>query len=876
MTPQRPGRSWLPPVLRPPYGMRTLLTVPFALQLTGALALVGYLSFANSQSELLNLARTLEIETADRITHNVKTQIEDARQLTATNAGLIEQGTFDSRDFDLLGDLFTQQLKVTPVSYISFGNTQGEFVGLERTKTGLRFNRVSAQTGLKKLLIYPLNDQGDRQSQLPSKTWDPQSEAWYSEAVKHGSPLWTSIYVWEDQPDILSISLSYPIYLRQPDLGQPDLGQPDLGQPATPKRELSGVVSVDLILTDLSDFLKQLKIGRTGRALIVEPNGTIVASSYDRPVEIRNGKAQRRQLNQAQDPISKAIWSLLQSKTHQAISSSDSLPDPALSSSALSSSAQSSPTQSSPAQSSPAQSGVRSQTSPPQILTIDGERQFATVTHLQDELGLNWSIVVIVPESDFMVSLWSHARRTLLLCLGILALTLLGYLWLGDRLTRSIRQLTKAVCQLSIGHWTQTLPTSVLREVQQLSHAFGQMAQELDCNFQALQDTKALLETRVDARTAQLQATNRMLLEEICERERSEGALRLAEEKYRSIFENAVEGIFQVSSSGKFLSANPALAQIYGYESPEELVATLQDVEHQLYVLPDRRTQFVTELERTGHISNFESEIYRRDRSRVWISEHARVVRHHSSDQILYYEGIVQDISLRKQMEKDLEEERQRTENLLLDILPRSIAERLKQGDEETIADSFDEATVLFADLVNFTDLSTQITATDLVLFLNRIFCAFDALAETYGLEKIKTIGDAYMAVSGLHDQPVDQVNQIESIADMALDMIETTEALGNSLGHPIQLRIGIHCGPVVGGVIGRKRFLYDLWGDTVNVASRMESLGEAGGIQVTEKVYDYLKYNFELDARGLIAVKGKGLMTTYWLKRRKMAVVAR
>jgi PAS domain S-box-containing protein len=834
--------------------MRSLLTIPFALQLTAALALVGYLSFANSQRELLKLARTLELEIADRITHNVKTQVEDVRQIAATNAGLIERGTIDSQDFDRLRTLFTEQLKVTPVSYISFGNTQGEFVGIERAKTGLRLNQVSQKTGLKQLQIYPLNAQGDRQAPLPSKTWDPQSEAWYSEAVKRGSPLWTSIYVWEDQPDIISISLSYPIYQR---------AKPPARQPANQK--MSGVVSVDLILTDLSEFLKQLKIGQTGRALIVEPNGAIVASSYDQPVEIRNGKAQRRQLKQAQDPISRAVWSLLQSKLGQSKLGQSKLGQ------------QSPPSvDPGPALSSPALSGIRAQTSPPQILMVDGERQFATVTRLQDELGLDWSIVVIVPESDFMVSLWSNARHTALLCLGILALTLLGYLWLGDRLTRSIRQLTEAACQLSIGQWSQTLPNSVLREVQQLSQAFGQMAQELDCNFQALQDTKALLETRVDARTAQLQATNRMLLEEICERERSEGALRLAEEKYRSIFENAVEGIFQVSPSGKFLSANPALAQIYGYESAETLIAVLQDVEHQLYVLPDRRSEFVMELERTGHISNFESEVYRQDKSQVWISEHARVVRHHSSGKVLYYEGIVQDISLRKQMEKSLDEERQRTENLLLDILPRSIAERLKQGGEETIADSFDEATVLFADLVNFTDLSTQLTATDLVLFLNRIFCAFDTLADTYGLEKVKTIGDAYMAVSGLHDQPIDQVNQIESIANMALDMIETTESLGNSLGHPIQLRIGIHCGPVVGGVIGRKRFLYDLWGDTVNVASRMESLGEAGGIQVTEKVYDYLKYNFELEARGLIAVKGKGLMTTYWLKRRKMAVVAR
>jgi PAS domain S-box-containing protein len=836
-------RRWVPQVLRPPYGMRVLLTVPFALQLTGALVLVGYLAFVNGQREVRGLAQRLELETADRIVQNVKTQVEAARQINETNAGLIRRGVVSLADFDRLAALFTEQLKVVPVSYISFGNPSGDFVGLERSKSGLLLNRVDSKAALNQLKIYGLDSKGDRQGQRSSKPWDPRSEVWYRDAAKQGRPLWTSIYVWEDQPEIISISLSYPIYQSS----QPQAKQrltTTVAVPSSTGPSFKGVLSVDLVLTDLSQFLNQLKIGKTGRALIVEGDGSIVASSYDRPVVIRNGKAQRRRLSDGNDPTSEAIAALLRSAK--------------------------------PPARSPQSIGVQSQRVSSQLLTIAGERQFVTLTRIQDELGLDWSIVVIVPEADFMASLWATTRNTALLCLGILALTLLGYLWLGDRLTRSIRLLTQAAEQLTIGHWDHPLPASALSEVKQLSDAFGRMAQELDLNFQTLQDTKALLESRVESRTAQLQSTNRMLLAEICERERSEGSLRLAEAKYRSIFENAVEGIFQVSPSGKFLSANPALAQIYGYDSVESLIATLQDVEHQLYVIPGRRQEFVTTLERDGNINNFESEVYRRDGTTIWISEHARIVRHHSTDQILYYEGIVQDISLRKQMEKALDEERQRTENLLLDILPRSIAERLKQGDEETIADSFDEATVLFADLVNFTDISTQLTPTDLVLFLNRIFCAFDNLAETYGLEKIKTIGDAYMAVSGLHDQPSHPGNRIEAIANMALDMIETTESLGDSLGHPIQLRIGIHCGPVVGGVIGRKRFLYDLWGDTVNVASRMESLGEAGGIQVTEQVYDYLKDQFELEARGQIPVKGKGLMATYWLKGRKMAAVAR
>lgn len=213
----------------------------------------------------------------------------------------------------------------------------------------------------------------------------------------------------------------------------------------------------------------------------------------------------------------------------------------------------------------------------------------------------------------------------------------------------------------------------------------------------------------------------------------------------------------------------------------------------------------------------------------------------------------------------EIEAEREKSELLLLNILPKPIAERLKQN-HQTIADSFTEATVLFADIVGFTHLSQRISATELVKLLNEIFSAFDQLTETYGLEKIKTIGDAYMVVGGL---PTPCDNHAEAIADMALEMQQQVTQFSANYGEPLKIRIGINTGPVVAGVIGRKKFIYDLWGDAVNTASRMESHGVPGGIQVSASTYQHLQDKFHFEARGTIPVKGKGEMMTYLLKNR-------
>ncbi|MEH2287418.1 adenylate/guanylate cyclase domain-containing protein [Nostoc sp.] len=212
---------------------------------------------------------------------------------------------------------------------------------------------------------------------------------------------------------------------------------------------------------------------------------------------------------------------------------------------------------------------------------------------------------------------------------------------------------------------------------------------------------------------------------------------------------------------------------------------------------------------------------------------------------------------------KAMELAQQKSERLLLNILPEMIAEQLKQQ-PATIADNFLEVTVLFADIVGFTELSSHTSPAELVELLNTIFCLFDQLAERHGVEKIKTIGDAYMAVAGLPNQ---SNNHAPAIANMALDMQNAVATFNAENNQSFSIRIGISTGPVVAGVIGLKKFAYDLWGDTVNIASRMESHGIAGSIQVCEASYQLLKDKYLLDKRGLIQVKGKGEMMTYILK---------
>jgi len=210
--------------------------------------------------------------------------------------------------------------------------------------------------------------------------------------------------------------------------------------------------------------------------------------------------------------------------------------------------------------------------------------------------------------------------------------------------------------------------------------------------------------------------------------------------------------------------------------------------------------------------------------------------------------------------------EQEKSERLLLNVLPQEIAQRLKSN-PAVIADAFPEASILFADLAGFTNLASSMIPVQILEMLNLTFSRFDLLTEKYRLEKIKTIGDCYMVVGGI---PAFREDHAQAIADMALEMRSVIKTLNEEKGYNLSLRIGINSGPVVAGVIGMKKFIYDLWGDAVNVASRMESSGIPGEIQVTERTYELLKNEFEFTKRGAVSIKGKGEIITFLLTGRR------
>lgn len=251
------------------------------------------------------------------------------------------------------------------------------------------------------------------------------------------------------------------------------------------------------------------------------------------------------------------------------------------------------------------------------------------------------------------------------------------------------------------------------------------------------------------------------------------------------------------------------------------------------------------------------------DGKEVWLAETISPLSEETA--ILVAQDISEAVAAEKQRklaEEALRLEQENSERLLRNILPEEIVKQLKQS-HGAIAQQFDDVTILFADLVGFTLLSTRLNPIELVNLLNQIFSVFDELAGHLGLEKIKTIGDAYMVAAGL---PTPRMDHAEAIADMALAMLAAVAQFQAQQHETIQIRIGINTGVVVAGVIGKNKFIYDLWGDAVNVASRMESSGFPGSIQVTTETYERLKDKYLFEKRGTVEIKGKGEMVTYWL----------
>ena len=385
-----------------------------------------------------------------------------------------------------------------------------------------------------------------------------------------------------------------------------------------------------------------------------------------------------------------------------------------------------------------------------------------------------------------------------------------------------------------------------------------------------LKQLNVSLEQKVAERTLELTAANAQLQEEIVERKLLEEMLRSSERKMRLFFEAMTNIILILDIQGNTIEnievapTNPA--RLYA----PDIDPISQTVEQ--FFQEDTGEAWLSNIRQaldTQQTINFDYSLsFGKDEA--WFTASISPI---SENSIIW---VARDITERKKAEEALRTEQEKSERLLLNILPQLIAHRLKQdqrllgewGGEAPIAEYFEDVTILFSDLVGFTSLSARLEPIELVNLLNHIFSEFDQLAHQYGLEKIKTIGDAYMVVGGL---PMPMANHAEAIAQMALDMRQVISRFQTDNGEPFKIRIGINTGSVVAGVIGRKKFIYDLWGDAVNVASRMESSGLAGRIQVTAAIYERLKDKYLFEKRGVTFVKGKGDMITYWLTQRKV-----
>lgn len=663
--------------------LRTILTVPFLIQIVGTVSLVGWLSFKNGERAVTDLTGQLMSELTQRIEQNLTNYLDEAVGINEANQVVVSQRLLP---LDLMARwetyLWRQVQSTRNINFIKITDLKGQQRTGEKLADGeLRINMTDLSTNWR-FHSYQTDSEGNRttlKTDLPYG--DPSKGPWFQEPYRKKQRVWSSVFV-SLLEDTLLMAMSEPI--KDPD-----------------SQEILVVINTSIRLNSLGDFLKGLNVGKTGQAFVLElrepSQGVLLATSTGEiPFRVKTVKPiPERTLFPAiesRNPITKAaVERLLQVY--------------------------------------PKFKGVESARLQ---FRYQQETYFLKSEPFQDANGLNWLVVTVVPEADFMAQIHENNYRTIGLCSLVLLLAagsgILTARWISEPLL-TINRATKSIAQ---GQLSQNLNPALAntRELSELVQSFATMAGQL-------QDLFDTLEHRVVERTTELAQTNNHLHLEIHERQ---------------------------------------------------------------------------------------------------------------------------------QVQQSLVVEQEKVEQLLLNMLPGPIVDQLKNN-QNSIPEYFEEATILFADIVDFTPLSEQLEPLELVALLNRIFCRFDELAERFKLEKIKTIGDAYMVASGL---PVRRQDHAVAIAEMALAMQQVMADLHLEDGCPCTIRIGINSGTVVAGVIGTKKFIYDLWGDSVNIASRMESHGEAGQIHITESTYLRIRDNYACELRGMVPIKGKGMMTTYWLKGKK------
>lgn len=427
--------------------LRLILLVPFLLQIFLAVGLTGYLSLRSGQKAVNELASRLQTEVGDRVTQHLDSYLETPNAINEINMQAIRIGLMQLNDFDKAGKFFWQQMRSFPVGYINFGGTDGLFLGVERQDDGSIHVVEDPSTVSTRDHIYETDTQGNRTKliQITEEGADHRNEEWYTDPLKLRKPVWSQIYQWEDKPEILSISSSYPVYSQN-------------GQPV-------GVVGVDLILSQISEKLRRIKLGASGKIFIMEKDGLLVASSSQSPsIKVSQQQASRIKAVESEDPFVRGAAQYLQTKFRD-----------------------------------------YSQIQSPQNFTfkLGQEQQFVRITPWRDQLGLNWLVVLTVPESDFTAQISANTRNTLVLCAIALAVATVLGIYTSQWISRPIARLSKAAEAIAMGQFGQSVQVEGAKELKTLAFSFNRMAQQLRESFTALAQNNTNLETQVEERTAQ-------------------------------------------------------------------------------------------------------------------------------------------------------------------------------------------------------------------------------------------------------------------------------------------------------------------------------------------------------------------------------------
>ena len=573
-----------------PLPLRVLLILIGVGQIVGSVGLVGYLSFRNGQKAVNDLASQLRYELTARIEQELKSYFETPHEINRLNADAFAQGLLDVNNAEFGESQLYQQLKIAPTVALAYcGSAQnGEFFGVLRVPEDGSLQLTYSNESTNFLRNYARLDVRGGRSFFIRQTdtpYDSRQRPWYRAAALAEKPTWTDIYI-AFTTGLPNITASLPVYDNA-------------------GRNLIGVCAADVVLPEeFRAFLQNLEIGATGQAFVIDRQGTLISNSTDEPLMTGSGETAEPLLaTDSQDYLVQQTASYLSARFE----------------------------------------GFE-QIDQAQQLTFDigGKTQFLEVLPFQDGFGLDWLIVVVVPEADFMGQINANTRNTVFLCLAALGAAIAIGILASRWITRPILRISEASDRLAQGELNQYVTPSRLIEIDTLASSFNSMAGQLKDSFTNL--------------------------------EQKNEALRIAEENFRSIFENALEGIFQSSPQGRFLNVNPALADMYDYASPQEMIEQVTDIGQQLYVDPERRIEFRESLKRQGFVKTFEYRCYCKGGNIIWTQIDARSVKDKDGN-LLYYEGIVKDITDRKRREDEL---KRQLEELQIEIDQKKREEEVK------------------------------------------------------------------------------------------------------------------------------------------------------------------------------------------------------